>query len=467
MKKIKNKKTLIIISVLAIIGLVLGVIAFVRFKEFFSTFDLSSNAGGPTIEVLSPVENEEDITEAPVEVQPTQAAIGGSKADLEVWDGSSRVNILVMGIDYHDWRAGLGAPRTDTMIVFSIDPQTLTASILSLPRDLWVEVPGFGFAKINAAYQYGEDNRLPGGGPALASKTVERFLGIDIHYYAKIDFTAFIEFIDYMGGVKLDVPEPVKIDIVSTDSPFVIQPGRYTLNGEYALGYARSRATGGGDTERSERQQQLIMAMLNQALRPDVFAKLTANAFDLYNQLSYGVQTNMNFDEVIKMGMLVVNLDSSNIQGGVIQPPDQVIFAKHDVFGDILKPITSEIRLLRDQLFSSPAPTAETILGKSVQELMLQENATVAILNGSNVSGLAGDTTIFLQPYGINVVETGTADSLENKTKIYLYNDKVYTARFLMQALEIQENRVLFLVGEPSNADIVIVLGNTWAVPSQ
>ena len=468
MKKKMNKKTIIIISIFAAIGVVLAVLAFINFQKFFTTFDLAS--GGnilPEISVDIPVENTDGSEAVVPEVQPTQADIGGSKADLAKWDGSSRVNILVMGIDYHDWRAGQGAPRTDTMILFSIDPQTLTASMLSLPRDLWVNVPGFGFAKINAAYQYGEDNRLPGGGPALAAKTVEEFLGLDVHYYAKIDFGAFIEFVDIIGGVKLDVPEPVKIDIVSTDSPFTIQPGRYTLDGEYTLGYARSRSTGGGDTERSERQQQIVMAMLRQVLRPFNLTKITTNAFDIYNQLSYGVQTNMSFEEIFKMGMLVLDLDSDNIRGGVIQPPNQVVFAKHAVFGDILKPITTEIRILRDDLFGAVTSTAESILGKSVQELMLQEGATVSILNGSQTSGLAAATTEFLQPYGINVIESGTADGLENVSKLYLYTDQVYTAQFLMQALEIPENRVIFMVGEPSNVDLVVVLGNQWSIPGQ
>ncbi len=472
MKKKMNKKTIIIISVFAVIGVVLAVLAFFNFRDFFTTFNLADGGSGPTIENILPEivndpETQTDANAPTPTVQPTQADIGGSQADLAKWDGSSRVNILVMGIDYNDWRAGQGAPRTDTMILFSIDPKTMTASMLSIPRDLWVEIPGFGFAKINAAYQYGEDNRLPGGGPALAVKTVEKFLGLDIHYYAKIDFQAFIEFVDIIGGVKLDITEPVKVDIESTDSPFVIQPGRATLNGEYALGYVRSRATGDGDTGRSQRQQQVVIAMLRQVLRPFNLTKLTTNAFDIYNQLSYGVETNMTFDEIFKMGMLVLDLDESNIKGGVIQPPNQVIFATHPVFGEILKPITAEIRVLRDELFGTATETALTITGKSVQELMLQEGATVSILNGSSSSGLAGATAEFLQPYGINVTETGTSDSLETYSKIYLYTDKIYTAKFLMQALEIPENRVFFMVGEPSNVDLVVVLGSQWAVPGQ
>lgn len=474
MKKKMNKKTKIIIGVFAVVGVALAVLAFFNFRDFFSTFNLENGGGGPNVENLLPeivndgdTEPADDAQAATPTAMPTQADIGGSQVDLAKWDGSSRVNILVMGIDYNDWRAGQGAPRTDTMILFSIDPQTMTASMLSIPRDLWVEVPGFGFAKINAAYQYGEDNRLPGGGPALAVKTVEKFLGLDVHYYAKIDFQAFIEFVDLIGGVKLDVTEPVKIDIESTDSPFTIEPGRYTLNGEYALGYVRSRATGDGDTGRSQRQQQVVLAMLRQVLRPFNLTKLTTNAFDIYNQLSYGVETNMTFDQIFKMGMLVLDLREADIKGGVIQPPNQVIFATHPVFGDILKPITAEIRALRDDLFGSATPTAETILGKSAQELMLQEGATVSILNGSSTSGLAVATTEFLQPYGVNVVETGTFENLESISKLYLYSDKIYTAEFLMQALEIPENRVLFMVGEPSNADIVVVLGNQWAVPGQ
>jgi LCP family protein required for cell wall assembly len=118
----------------------------------------------------------------------------------------------------------------------------------------------------------GEGSKLPGGGPALAAKTVEALLGVPIHYYAQIDFSAFITFIDAIGGIKIEVTEPIKIDMLG-DSPIitnkkqgkqnkgdrtvkVIKPGKYNFSGEMALAYARQRYTQGGDFDRAQRHSR-------------------------------------------------------------------------------------------------------------------------------------------------------------------------------------------------------------------
>jgi anionic cell wall polymer biosynthesis LytR-Cps2A-Psr (LCP) family protein len=133
-----------------------------------------------------------------------------NRADLKSLDpvtGPSRshgqgrsLSLLVMGLDYRDWSSGEGPPRTDTMILFTIDPVNLKAGMISIPRDLWVNIPGFDYGRINTAYMLAEGNNLPGGGPQLAADTVEAFLGVPVDYYAQIDFSAFIRFIDEIGG---------------------------------------------------------------------------------------------------------------------------------------------------------------------------------------------------------------------------------------------------------------------------
>ncbi len=103
------------------------------------------------------------------------------------------MTIMLVGLDYRDWLANQGPSRSDTMILLTIDPVSKTAGMLSIPRDMWVDIPGFGYSKINNAYAWGELYKLPGGGPGLAMKTVENFLGIPIQYYAQVDFSAFVE----------------------------------------------------------------------------------------------------------------------------------------------------------------------------------------------------------------------------------------------------------------------------------
>ena len=162
------------------------------------------------------------------------------------WNGSDRVTMLIMGLDLRDIQAGVDYGRTDTMIVMSLDPVNKTAGIISVPRDLWVIIPGFTANKINSAYTYGEGYNLPGGGAELAMRTVEKVIGVPIDYYAIVDFDAFIRFIDLIGGVKLDIKEPIKVDPLGPKDPRTLQPGVQTLPGDIALAYARDRYSGGG-----------------------------------------------------------------------------------------------------------------------------------------------------------------------------------------------------------------------------
>ena len=384
---------------------------------------------------------------------------------LEPWDGASRVNILVMGLDLRDWESGNGPPRTDTMILLTIDPASKTAGILSIPRDLWVEIPGFEHARINTAYQLGEASQLPGRGPGLAVKTVEKFLGIKINYYAQIDFDAFVKFIDLIGGVKIDVPETIKVDIIGDDHPKKIKRGTHTLDGATALAYARARYTEGGDFDRSQRQQQVIFAIRSQLLRADTQRMVMSNALQIYQDLSSGIQTNLTFDEAFKLGVLAQQIDLEKIQRGAIAPPEYVTLGKSpDGTQDILKPITEKIRLLRDDIFFASTFTSPAVQNMSPAERMQAEGARVAVYNGTPTGGLAGKAQEYLVSLGVNVVEVGNTDQ-EPYTKIIDYTGKPYTLQFLVDAFKIQMTKI-FHSYDPNGAfDIVIIIGPDWSPP--
>src|SRR5258705_12153953 len=185
------------------------------------------------------------------------------------WDGASRINILIIGLDYRDWEAGLGAPRSDTMILLTIDPLAKTAGMLSIPRDMWVNIPGFGYSRINTAYSSGEGNKLPGGGPELARKTVEQFIGVPIQYYAQIDFSIFVQFIDLIGGIDVHNTENLRLDPIGNGKDKIILTccGMRHLNGKAALAFARCRdieqGCKDGDVGRAKRQQQVILGIRN------------------------------------------------------------------------------------------------------------------------------------------------------------------------------------------------------------
>jgi LCP family protein required for cell wall assembly len=117
-----------------------------------------------------------------------------------------RINVLLLGIDRRVDEEGPW--RTDTMIVATLDPKSKTAGMLTIPRDLYVPIPapGAGENRINTANFYGDSSKYPGGGPALAKRTVEYNFAIPIHYYVVIDFDGFRKIIDALGGIDIDVP---------------------------------------------------------------------------------------------------------------------------------------------------------------------------------------------------------------------------------------------------------------------
>jgi LCP family protein required for cell wall assembly len=266
------------------------------------------------------------------------------------WDGRSRITILLMGLDFRDWQAGIGAPRSDSMMLLSVDPITEQVGILSIPRDLWVEIPGFTHNRINTAYSSGEGNRLPGGGPGLAMRTVESVIGVPIQYYAVVDFGTFERLIDEIGGIDVLVRERIKISPIGRTSLW-LEAKPYHLDGPEALAYARTRRGGGGDFSRAERQQQVALAILDRVVGFDMIPLLVGKAPRLYQELAAGVRTNLSLDQIIALAWLAKDIPKENIQMAVIAPPNMVGFHTRPDGAQVLRVVPDEIRKIRDQLF--------------------------------------------------------------------------------------------------------------------
>jgi LCP family protein required for cell wall assembly len=380
------------------------------------------------------------------------------------WDGASRVTLLVLGLDYNDWRNDEGPPRTDTMILLTLDPISNTAGMLSIPRDLWVSIPGFDYGKINTAYQLGEAYKLPGGGPGLAMDTVERLIGVPIQYYAQIDFSVFVRFIKEIHGIKIDVPYEIYIDIYDDDlGKKRIKPGIQVLPGEYALAYARARNTEGADFDRAQRQQQVIMGIRDRLLEPGVIADLVSKSPELYVEFSSGINTNLSLDEVVQLAWLAQQIPTENIYQGVIGE-EQVNFGKSPDGLDVLKPLPDQIRLLRDGIFApygSISPYVES--GADPLALMVEENADIAVLNGTFTPGLAGRTSEYLQSIGASVITTSDAsDKPYSYTMIYDHTGNPYTIQYLVEFMSISKFRVLSRFSPDSQVDVSIIVGNDW-----
>lgn len=439
---------LVLFLVLALVGAVYGY-GFAR--NIISTNEIFSLPGDPVVK-----ESQEENPEATP--QPTSAP----EANLptpEPWDGVSRVNILVMGLDYRDWAAG-DIPHSDTMILFTLDPLNNTAGIISIPRDLWVSVPGFGYNKINTAYYLGELYNLPGGGPALATQTVEEFLGVPIDFYAQIDFQAFVSFIDHIQGVRLTFDEPIVLDRLGEGNTVTIEPGTITLPGDYALAYVRLRKTDGADFDRAERQQILIMAVRDRILEFDMLPNLVANAPAIYDDLSSGINTNIPLNQAIQLAWSAMGVDRDKITPLVISN-EYITLGKSPDGLDILIPIPDKIRLLRDEVFNTGAALGPVAEGDLIA-LVAEESARVSVRNGSSIGGLAASTATWLREQGVNVVEETDA-AYTVYTQIYIKGATPYAAQYLSQTMNISSASVFFNYTANPDFDVIVILGDDWA----
>jgi polyisoprenyl-teichoic acid--peptidoglycan teichoic acid transferase len=388
----------------------------------------------------------------------------GSGPEPKPWDGNERVNILLMGLDYRDWEHDEGPSRTDTLMLITVDPDSRTAAMLSLPRDLWVNIPGYDYGKINTAYFLGEAYQEPGGGPGLAILTVEELLDIDIHFYAQVDFSAFERFIDEIGGIEVNVPEEIEVDPIGPGNTVVLQPGQQVLHGPVALAYARSRNTIGNDFDRAARQQQVIMAVRDRILSLDILKTLIQKSPILYRELASGVNTNMTLQQVISLSWTASQIPEENIRREVVDLERVVEDYSWDG-QQILRPLPEQILLLKDEIFTDagPAlPAAPTVV-VNPEEMRASENASVAVLNGTYTAGLAARTREYLISQDVNVTQAGNAQEYYDYTTIIDYSGKIYTQGYLVELMSIQPSQVFSRYDPNSEVDITILLGNDWA----
>lgn len=384
------------------------------------------------------------------------------------WDGASRVNILIIGLDYRDWEAGTGAPRSDTMILLTIDPLAKTAGMLSIPRDMWVNIPGFGYSRINTAYSSGEGNQLPGGGPELARKTVEQFIGVPVQYYAQIDFYTFVEFIDLIGGIEVYNDEELRLDPVGEGKDKIRMTccGWRHMNGEKALAYVRYRKGDEGDVARARRQQKAILAIRDKVLSPENFPVLLGKARQFYEEFSAGIQTNMPFDTALQLGVLARDIPLESIEQGVIDY--SMVALDNTVLGgenaSILKPLPDKIRILRDEIFTSGGPLSPLAAQNDPNALMKADAARVRLLNGSFTPALEVNTGNYFLAQGMAVTEVGPADRAYDRTTIILYSGKLYTLKYLQSVFGIDSSSQILIRPDPtSTVDVEVRLGNDWA----
>jgi polyisoprenyl-teichoic acid--peptidoglycan teichoic acid transferase len=462
----RNKILMILLVGVCIIGLSLGtgVIAFLIGRESamfgsgissFRSPDIVENSQGTPINTLgTPVDPQSGIPEN--DTQPSELPA------IKPWDGAERVTILLLGLDYRDWEAGEKYSRSDTMILLTLDPMNNTAGILSIPRDMWVSIPGFKHGKINTAYYLGDAYQLPGGGPALAVKTVESFLGIPINYYAQIDFQSFVRFIDEIGGVKIDVPERITIDLLGDGSNTIknLKPGSQVLPGEYALAYARARHTEGGDFDRAGRQQQVILGIRERILSLNMLPTLITKAPQLYQELASGIRTNLSLDQAIQLALRAQQIPAGNIQQGILGK-GYVLFGESPDKLSILIPLPDKIHELRDSIFASSGSLGPGTPGSSVEQ-MVAEGSQIDIANASGDGSALPQAVKWLTNQGATVSQNTEDKDTQIYTSIIDYTGNPFTIKYLVDELKINPNRIYQKYDPQHPVDVEVILGKDW-----
>jgi LCP family protein required for cell wall assembly len=244
----------------------------------------------------------------------------GRSIVLAPWNGASRFTVLVMGLDRRPGETGLSF-RTDTMMLISLDPRANTLGILSIPRDLYVDVPGYSqLQRVNSAMVLGEIQQ-PGTGPTLAMQTVQYNLGIRVHHYVAADFNAVTRIVDLVGGLEIDVPYDI-VDYEYPDmnygyDPLILRAGVQMMDGATALRFARTRH-GDNDFERARRQQMVLYALRDRVLDMGMLPQLVVQSPSLLGALQENLYTDLTLDAMIQLALVLKDVPRENIRTGVI-----------------------------------------------------------------------------------------------------------------------------------------------------
>jgi LCP family protein required for cell wall assembly len=225
-------------------------------------------------------------------------------------DGDIEV-IALLGLDEDQ---GAAVWRTDSIMLGFVNRKEGRLSLLSVPRDLWVQVPGHASNRINTVDALGERAGYPGGGRGLLDETLRLNLGVPVHHYVRIDFAGFVRMVDAMGGITVDVPVPLRDWFPDPKAPlgrryFTMPAGARQMDGRTALAYCRSRMTT-SDFHRSSRQQQVLLALWQKALTLDALRQVPK----LWKEFQDSVSTDLSTKELLQLAYFAYGLDPEQVR---------------------------------------------------------------------------------------------------------------------------------------------------------
>lgn len=331
----------------------------------------------------------------------------------------NRVNILIVGCDEIENHG-----RADTIVFLSISPKTKDVLILSIPRDTRVEIPGRGMDKINHAYAF--------GGEKLISKTVSSFLDVPIHFYAVADFKGFVNIIDELGGVDINVEKEMYYVDKAGGVEINLYPGKQILDGEKSLQYIRFRNDKLGDLGRIKRQQKLALAVIKKMMNFDSITKIP----QISEEIKRYIETNIKVQDAIALANLFKGVNQEKFKLETVHGNPVYIEGV-----SYLEPNVEEVR-------------------KRVKSLIygLNSGVEVEVLNGNAMSGIAHRIAKDLELQGFKVVNIGNADNFDyEKTKIIVYSKEVNLDNEFKKLFN--DFEIVKEYRTQTNIDLVIILG--------
>jgi LCP family protein required for cell wall assembly len=346
-------------------------------------------------------------------------------------ENSGRVNILLAGNSADD-SGHDGANLTDSIMLVSIDTKNHKAFLLSIPRDLWVHIPGDGHEKINDAYVLGQNNGFsqggyPSGGMGQLEQVVSQDLGVPINYYALIDYNAMREAVNAVGGVdvtiKSDDPRGLydpSIDY-ATHGPLVkLTNGTHHLNGEQALDLARARGDAynsygfpAADFDRTLHQRQLLVALKTKVVTAGVLAN-PAKLSSLSDAIGNNVKTDFKLSEVHRLYDLSNQISGQNIQSLSFNQANG-----KDLLASYGAP-DGESALIPAAGIDNFSALQAFIKQQTSSNPVVREGATIAVLNGTTTNGLATKVKQELTAKQLTVSGTGNSPNPPQATTVII-----------------------------------------------
>ncbi|WP_225906795.1 LCP family protein [Thermoleptolyngbya sp. PKUAC-SCTB121] len=356
------------------------------------------------------------------------------------------VNILVMGVDHfvdapEDAEDIVLGGRSDVMLLVRVDPATTTASILSIPRDTRVEIPGYGVAKINHANQE--------GGAALAAQTVSYNLdGVPIDRYVRVSTDSFRALVDLLGGIEVYVPFRMEYEDVTQKLKIDLEEGHQWLNGDQAEQFARYRNDGQGDIGRVQRQQQLLRALKDRLASPATVTKLP----QIIALMQEYVDTNLTLEEMLALGNFALTMERSDLRmvmlPGRFSRPDESI-ASYWILNR-----RERDRIMRDYF---QVPGMDVQLARSADPSSLR----IAVQNASGDGRATLRLVRYLREQGFyNVYVIPDWSVWEGETQVIAQRGDLEGAAIVQRSLGVGEV-VSASIGD-LESDLTIRIGTDW-----